>query len=610
MLAVAAVYWGRPVLIPLTVAVLLTFLLNPVVNALHRWGLRRPFAVFVVVICVFSLLGTITYALGRQVTALAADLPQYKDNIIRKISDFRTAGRSRALERLGRTFQDILGEIQRQDGPGEEKKADGTPVETTKRVDQKPVPVVVQSDKNPVRLLPSALGSVVELFVTAAMVLVLVVFMLLRLQDMRNRMVRLVGYGRLTTTTKALDEAADRISRYLSMQSLINATYGLSIGIGVSVIGLPYGVLLGFIAGTMRFVPYLGPPLGAVLPLTLSIALSDHWLSTLLVVGLIVGLEAITSMVLEPMLYGQSAGVSEVALLIAIAFWTWLWGPIGLALATPLTVCLVVLCKYIPELEFIGILLGDDTAVDSPLIFYQRLLARDTDEATEIVQTFLKDHPLESVYDELLVPALHWTKRDSLREKLDLDDQRFIFQNTRELMDSIEELQPSPAVPNPASPLPHAPGPQIRVLGCPVRDATDELSLHTLGRLLDPQRFEFEVLSSEKLFSEMIATIREKEADVVCFASLAPDPIAPARHLCKRVRETCPGLRIGVCRLGQVEPLPTPDPFVAAGADFSSTTLLDARNHLLALFPVLTQVDPAPDSQTVEPNVHAAVQAA
>jgi predicted PurR-regulated permease PerM len=592
MLGVAALYWGRPILIPLTVAILLTFLLNPVVSALYRWGLPRALAVILVVFCLFSVVGAVAYALGSQVSGLAAELPQYKDNIIRKISQFRTAGRGRVLERLDRTFREIVGEIQRQDGIAEEKGLNGALAGGASKANEKPVPVVVQGGKNSAQLLPWALGSVAGGLVTAVLVVVLVVFMLLRLQELRNRLMRLVGYGRLTTTTKALDDAADRISRYLLMQSMINATYGCCIGLGLYFIGLPYAILLGAIAGSMRFVPYVGPAIGALLPLALSFALFDAWTHTLLVVGLFAGLEAVTSMVLEPLLYGQSAGVSEVALLVAIAFWTWIWGSIGLALATPLTVCLVVLCKYIPELEFFEALLGDDPVGNSPLIYYQRLLARDTDEATEIAQKFLEEHPAEQIYDQLFLPALRWAKRDVLREKLDQEDQRWILQTTRELIEDLDELQPAPA---PAPLIESAPGPastRIRILGCPSRDLADELGLQMLGRILDPKRFELDVLSSEKLFSEMIAAVREKGPDVVCVGALTPDPIAPARHFCKRLRDCFPKLRIFVCRWGQKEPeTGTQDPFLLAGADFSGATLLETRNHLLGLFPVLAQAE-------------------
>jgi predicted PurR-regulated permease PerM len=588
MLVVTALYFGKPILVPLTIAVLLTFLLNPVVNALHRWHLSRPLAVFLVVISVFSALGSATYALGRQVTQLAAELPEYKGNIIRKIAEFRSARHSRVLQRLERTFHEIVGEIQRDDGVAAEKKAESAQASPAKKAEEKPVPVVVESDQSRLKIVPPGLGSVAEWVVAGAMVVVLVIFMLLRLQDLRNRVLRLVGYSRLTSTTKALDDAAARISRYLLMQSLINTTYGCCVGFGLFMIGLPYVVVLGFIAGVMRFVPYVGPPLGALLPLALSFALFHYWVSTVLVVGLFVFLEALTSMLIEPRVYGQSAGVSEVALLVAIAFWTWLWGPIGLALATPLTVCLVVACKYVPELESVAVLLGDEPPVDLSLIYYQRLLARDTDEAAELVQSFLKDNPAEQIFDRLFVPALHWAKRDAALDKLDSDEQQFIAEATRELIEAFSEVKSVGAdVETEAEPAP-LPSP-LKVVACPARDVSDELTLQMLARLLDSKRFDVEVLSSEKLISEMVAAIRAKSPDLLCVGSLMPDSSAALRRLCKRLRDCFPAVRILVCRLPYKESEPDPEPFLAAGADSFRTTLIEVRNHLLTLSPVLSQ---------------------
>jgi predicted PurR-regulated permease PerM len=578
------------------VATLLSFLLSPVVDGLHRWGLRRQLAVILVVIAVFSLLGSIGYALGRQVSDLAAELPAYRGNILRKISAFRTSSRSKALARLERTFRDIVGELQRPDATNEDRR-----VEDNSRVaESKPVPVVVQGDRTPGNLLPVAVGSAMEMLVTALMVIVLVIFMLLRLQDLRNRVMRLVGYSRLTTTTKALDDAGARISRYLLMQSIINATYGFCVGLGLYFIGLPYIVLLGFIAGTMRFIPYLGPPMGAVLPIVLSFGLFNGWMNSLLVIALFVGLELATSMVLEPLLYGQSAGVSEVALLIAIAFWTWLWGPVGLALATPLTVCLVVLCKYIPELEFIEVLLGDESVVEAPLVYYQRLLARDTEEAADTVRKFITEHSPDAVYDHLFVPALHWAKRDLGRDKLQTNDQRFILQSTRDLLEDLGDQRLAARVdPEQRTDNSEAPRPRIRVLGWPVRDKADELCLQMLGQLLDSARFDFAILSSEKLYSEMIDAVRAASPDALCIVQLSPDPVAPVRRLCKRLRDCFPQERLLACLCGHDAGAEHEAQLLAAGADFASTALLQMRDHLLGLFPVLSQNTREPDSKAV-----------
>jgi len=216
----------------------------------------------------------------------------------------------------------------------------------------------------------------------------------------------------LTTTTKALDEAGERISRYLLMQSIINGSFGVAVGLGLFLIGVPYALLWGFLAAVLRFIPYVGPGLATILPSALSVAIFPGWWQPVLVIGLIALLELMNFMVLEPWLYGQSAGVSQVALLVAVAFWTWLWGPVGLLLATPLTVCLSVLSKYIPPLDFINTLMGDEPVLDVPTRYYQRLLARDDDEAAEIVERYGQTHAPEDVYEDIMVPALTAAKRD------------------------------------------------------------------------------------------------------------------------------------------------------------------------------------------------------
>ena len=255
--------------------------------------------------------------------------------------------------------------------------------------------MVVQSRPTGLWQLPT----LIEGLGGAATVIVLVIFMLIEREDLRNRLIRLGGYRRLATTTRAMDEAGQRISRYLLMQSIINASFGLGITIGLLLLGVPYALLWGFLAAVLRFIPYVGVWLGALIPIVFALAAFPTWQQPLFVVGLFVLLEALCSLVLEPLLYGQSAGVSQVALLCSVAFWAWLWGPVGLLLATPLTVCLVVFAKHVPGMEFIGILMADVSPIAPATAYYQRLLAEDEVEAARIVAEYAKDHPLEAVYD-------------------------------------------------------------------------------------------------------------------------------------------------------------------------------------------------------------------
>ena len=365
ILIIACLYWAKAVLIPIALAVLLTSLLNPVVSVLHSRGLPRTPAVLVVVVLVFSLVGGVAWTVTRQLSTLAYELPGYQENLKHKISDLRDLGKSAVMDRVLKTIKEVTDELQRTPKVPSESQAGGGLQTALKEEPEKPVPVVVQTPS-----MLWQLPSVLESLATAGLVIVLVIFMLIRYTDLRGRLLYLAGYHRLTIATKALDDAGHRISRYLLMQSIINGTFGAAAGIGFFLIGAPYAMLWGFLAAVLRFIPYAGPTIAAVLPSALSLAVFPGWGQPLLVIGLILLLELASNMIMEPLLYGQSAGVSEVALLVAVAFWTWLWGAVGLILATPVTVCIGVLGKYVPQIEFIGVLLGNEPVMEVATDYY------------------------------------------------------------------------------------------------------------------------------------------------------------------------------------------------------------------------------------------------
>jgi predicted PurR-regulated permease PerM len=573
---IAILYWGKPVLMPMAVALLLTFLLNPVVNALHRRGIWRGPAVLLVVLLVFTFTVTIAWSIGMQIGGLLEDLPDYKDNIRKKTAELKAAGKGGTLERINLAIEDLLGEME------EDQEGETGARAVTVPAEEKPVPVVVRGGSSARRLLPAALGPILEAAVVSGLVIVLVIFMLLRHQQLRNRLIRVVGYSRLTTTTKALDEAGERISKYLLMHTMLNASYGLAVSIGLFFIGLPYVALWGTWAFLMRFIPYVGPWLGAVLPIGFALVYFDGWMLPLLVACFIVTLELISNLFMEPLLYGHSAGVSEVALLVAIAFWTWLWGPIGLALATPLTVCIVVLCKYVPELEFVEVLMGDEPVMDAPLVLYQRLLSMDPDEAGEVVQNYLKTHSPELVFDDLLIPALNNVKQDAARGKLTEAEQASIYKIIRELVENLVPLtlKTSP-MENPDERFGRT---KFQVLGCPAYDDGDEVALLMLGRLLEQQHCQLTILSSQMLSSEVLGAVRQHNTSALIIASIPPDPISPARYLAKRLREHFPKIKILVGRWGFRGSLEeTRDLLHETGADSVTAQLLDTRKEVLQL---------------------------
>jgi len=413
--------------------------------------------------------------------------------------------------------------------------------------------------------------------------------MLIQREDLRNRLIRLVGYGRLTTTTRALEEASQRISRYLLMQSIINVFFGLTVAIALWLIGLPYALLWGFLAAMLRFIPYVGPWAAAIMPSALSMIVFEGWLWTALVAAVFLVLELINNMILEPLLYGESAGVSEVGLLVAIAFWTWLWGPVGLILATPLTVCVVVLSKYVPQLDFISVLMSDEPVMKSDISFYQRLLAGDQDEAAGIVEEHLKTHPVEKIYDEVLVPALNYVKRDRSLGRLAENDQQLIFQATREILEDLDESKPesssNPTTFSEATMIDQnspSTAPKVLIVGCPVRDEANELALLMFWQLLDPARYELALLAHQTLTSEVIEQIAEKNPALVCIASLPPGGLAQTRYLCKRLRKRFPNLKIIVGRWGSRNEN-NGNSLLAAGADKVGTTMIETRDQVIQL---------------------------
>jgi hypothetical protein len=414
----------------------------------------------------------------------------------------------------------------------------------------------------------------------------LVIFMLIQYADLRSRLIRLAGYGRLTIATKALDEAGQRISRYLLMQSIINGSFGFAVGLGLFLIGVPYAILWGFLAAVLRFIPYVGPIVSAFLPSALSLAVFPGWVQPFLVIGLILILELASNMVMEPLLYGQSAGVSEVALLIAVAFWTWLWGAVGLLLATPMTVCLGVLGKYISHMEFIGVLLSDEPVMEPSTNYYQRLVAHDQDEAAALVDEYLKTHTLEETYDEVLIPALNAAKRDYEVGTLTEEDMQFIVGATRGIVEDlgIRQHPPSsrPLMTTDSSMKVSTSARSPRILGCPAHDEADELALLMLRQLLDPTRYTLEIVSAEMLTAEVLSVVEQQHIGLICISALPPGALAPTRYLCKRLRARFPKCKILVGLWGlSTEEWDKPQALLReAGADEVGTTLGETRNQV------------------------------
>lgn len=566
VLVVVVLYWAQAVLVPIALAVLFTFVLTPPVTWLQRWIGRIP-AVLAMVTLVFTVLGLAGWGLARQMDHLADDLPRYRVNILAKIADVRGAGKGGAVEKLQDTIEDIktdLGQSQ-------------VPRGSVSR------PVVFISEQVPGFSGFTWLGPIVGPLGTGGLVLAMVIFMLLERRDLRDRLVGLFGHGHLAITTKAIDEAGTRVSRQLLVQSLVNLVYGIAAGIGLYVLGVPYPMVWAALGAALRFIPYVGPVIGAGAPILVSLAATDGWVGPLWVVGLFVVLELFTNLVLETVLAAGAAGVSPVALLAAVAFWTWLWGPLGLLMATPLTVCLVVLGKHVPGLEFVGTLLGDTPALAPEYGYYQRLLARDQSEAADLIERHIKTESPRSVYDALLLPALNYAERDRLEQRLSPDEETSVIDATRELLsdaaESIRRVDPKPAATTADSP----PGPRepLRVLGYATNGVADELALTMLAHLLDDLPIGLEISRVRLQASELLSLVKEQGFSVVCLADLPPSAASKTRYLVKRLRAALPDVRILV---GRWAPPALADESTQvlreSGADLVASTLLETRTYL------------------------------
>lgn len=544
-LSVAVIYFAKPLLVPLVLAGLFAFILAPPIVALQRRGVPRALAVLGVVLVAVLAGGTVAFVLGTQLVDLVSDLPTHKAEIQAKIEGLRGMGG----EGIG-GFVDMMRDVL---APPELGTAGATVIVTT------------PSGSSFSALGDLAFGVLGEL-AAAFLVLLLLVFMLLRREDLRNRVIGLLGYSRLTGATRATVDAAARVSRLLLAQLLVNAIFGAVFGIGLWLLGVPYAFLWGFGAAALRFIPYAGILIAAAPPIVLAIAISPGWTLPIGVMGFILALDIVTANVVEPILFSKKTGVSPLALLVAAAFWTWLWGPIGLLLATPITVCLVVIGQHAPRLRFLAVLLGDEPALAPHATYYQRLLASDEREAQAVARAHMTSAGESATFDDVLLPVLRRVRRDRQREGLDGRDEQLV-------LDAIGRTLAS------AAPLTTAPlGPTV--LACPAHHRADELALAMLGRLCG-QDARVEVVSSKTLSSEIEARVARDRPALVVIAVVPPGGITQALYLCRTLRARFPELGLVVGYYGAVRDF---DRlllrFRKAGASYVTTSLQQSAGRV------------------------------
>jgi predicted PurR-regulated permease PerM len=568
VLVVVVLYLAQAVLIPIALAILLTFVLTPAVTWFQRWIGRVP-AVLAIVALAFTVLGLAGWGLARQMASLAGDLPGYQKNILQKIADVRGAGKGGSVERLQETLNEIQTEMAKTEQPGGR-------VAATVAMASAPV--------NTLWRFPAWLGPLMGPLATAGLVIVMVIFMLLERHDLRNRLIGLIGHGHLAVTTKAFDEAGSRVSRQLLMQSLVNLTYGAGVWAGLYFIGVPYALVCAILAAALRFIPYVGPIIGAGLPILIGLAALPGWTRPLSVAGLFLVLELFTNLVLETVLYAGAAGVSQVALLIAVAFWTWLWGPMGLLMATPLTVCLVVLGKHVPQLEFLATLMADVPALAPDVSYYQRLLARDQSEASDLIDRYVRTQDPATVYDALLLPALNYAERDRMEGRLLAEEETVIVDGTRELIADAAAFSHARTARQPESEPGGTNGDRVRIFGYAVNSIADELALQMLGQILQDVPAVIEVCSERLGSSEITNRVREEGYGIVCIADLPPSAPSKTRYIVKKLRASFPDLKIVVGRWAPPSLVDdSAQPLLDAGATHVTSTLLETRDRLSEL---------------------------
>ncbi|MDQ3200133.1 MAG: AI-2E family transporter [Verrucomicrobiota bacterium] len=604
---VAGLYFTRELLIPLALAALLTFLIAPLVTRLERW-IGRIAAVLLAVLLIFSVLGAAGYLLTRQLVDLATKLPDYKVNIAAKLHAF-DAPRGGSLSKFSETMEALKKELPGNSEspplvvtqqPGKPETAIATP--PTPVTPALPVKVVETSKGNPIDLMKAIVAPLLGPLGTAALVLLLVIFMLLQREDLRSRFIRLIGQGRISATARAMEDAGDRVSRYLRMQLLVNVTFGACVAVGLYFIGVPNALLWGSLGTVLRFIPYIGPWIATLLPTAVALAVSPAWLMPLLTVALFIVIELVVANAIEPLLYGKHTGISSIALIVAAVFWTWLWGPLGLMLSTPLTVCLVVMGRHVPRLSFLSTLLSDEEALTPAQECYHRLLIDGLDEASALAETFVKENSLTALYDAVLIPVVSAAEMDHRREALDAEQRTAVDQGVRDIVEDFGD-RPLPASKKDADQLVAEHIPKIslpamdsRIYCLPARAERDEIAGQMLAQLLASTGAQVQNASARLTAGELIELAAQAEIDAVCISVVAPSTVIHARYLATKLRARLTKTKIVVGLWGATENLTEAAQRLRdSGADEVVTTLADAVVQIAKLVPRLSdEMMPAP----------------
>jgi predicted PurR-regulated permease PerM len=534
---ICGIYFFRPVLVPLALAVLISFALAPLVGMFKRLRLGNAPAVVITLALVVAIVTGLGLFMGSQVAKLAAQLPGYQTNIGHKLQSVAGgATHNDTITRLNKTVENLADQITGSNKAREEDSA--TPGA------MKPIPVVIErTSQAPWAVASSVLGPLLEPLAMAALVLIFASFILLQKDDLRDRFVRLAGSRDMQRTTVALDEAASRLSRYLFLQTVINTSFGLAIGAGLWLIGIPNAGLWALMAALLRFVPYVGVPLAFLFPFTLALAVDPGWTKMVWTIALFAGIEPIIGQGIEPVLYGRSMGLSAVAVVVAAVFWTWAWGPVGLLLATPLTMCFVVFSRHVESLKFLDVMLGNQPALRFEESLYLRMLAEDPDEAAIEAEDFLRANSLSAYYDEVAARTLMLAQDDVNRGVLDPLRQSRIRDAIKGLIVNLADRQDDEAI---AADLPDSwrDAPLEPVLCVAGRGPLDEAAALLLVDMLSKYGVGARVVSSDETSATGIRDLICVGVQMTCVSYLEPGTFKNARYQVRRLRKRMPGVPV------------------------------------------------------------------
>ena len=599
VVVIAALYLAREVLVPIALALLLSFVLAPLVRILRTWHIPRWLGVIVAVIVGFAVIFGLGALMVSQVNQLATDLPRYQSTLSDKIQSLRgAAAGTGTLERASEVLKNLGKEL---DKP-QITTTPPIPLGPESTPPNKPIPVEVkQPDPGALQTLVALITPLIHPLTTTGIVVIFVIFILMQSQDLRNRMIRLVGASDLQRTTAALDDAGQRLSRLFLTQLALNAGFGLIIGAGLWGIGVPSAPLWGMLAMILRFVPYIGALISAIFPLILAAAVGPDWSMAIWTAALFLIVEPITGHVIEPMLAGQSTGLSPVAVVTSAAFWTWLWGPIGLVLATPLTMCMVVLGKHVPHLKFFDILLGDEPALRPEQLTYQRMLAGDPIEAVEQAQTYLKNEPLLEYYENILIEALKLAQADADSGHLDEERKQRIRDVVAELLDDLEEHEDAPKlasdetsgtkplieeVKQSADPkerlneIPEEWRVKKRVLCVPGRDLLGEAFALIIAQLVSREGIGARAEDRDALSISRIFSLDTEDVGLVCLCFIGETTSAQIHYAVRRLRRKMPQAFIMLTLIGSSSAFD--EQFMSsAGIGSIQTSLQETRDEIL-----------------------------